>query len=77
MSDAVHHPAHYTRGTIETIDYIRDTLTREEFTGFCIGNSLKYLSRWRHKGGLEDLEKARVYLGWAIEQKTEAQEVAE
>lgn len=70
MSDAVRQPKHYTQGETETIDYIRGTLSREEFTGYCIGNSLKYLSRWRHKGGLEDLEKACVYLGWAIERET-------
>jgi len=70
MSDAVDHPKHYTQGAIETIDYIRDTLSREEFTGYCIGNCLKYLSRWRHKGGIEDLEKASVYLAWAIERET-------
>ena len=23
--------------------------------------------RWEHKGGVEDLRKAQVYLGWAIE----------
>jgi ABC-type transporter Mla subunit MlaD len=56
-------------GGIETIDYIRDTLTREEFVGYCIGNSLKYHSRWRHKGGVEDLKKARRYLVWAIERE--------
>lgn len=67
MSDNVRHPAHYTEGrNIEPIDYIRDTLTQEEFEGYCVGNVLKYLSRWRKKGGVEDLEKAKVYLDWAI-----------
>ncbi|MCG6868886.1 MAG: DUF3310 domain-containing protein [Gammaproteobacteria bacterium] len=50
MNDAVYEPAHYTQGEIDTIDYIRDTLTGEGFTGYCTGNALKYLSRWRHKG---------------------------
>jgi hypothetical protein len=57
-------------GKIECIDYLRDKLTPEEFTGFCIGNVLKYVSRWRKKDGLQDLEKAQVYLGWAIENET-------
>ena len=65
--DAVEHPSHYTYGDIEVIDYIRDKLTPHEFTGYCIGNVIKYISRWRHKGGLEDLKKAQVYLTWAIE----------
>ena len=57
-------------GKIECIDYLRDKLTPEEFTGFCIGNVMKYVSRWRKKDGVQDLEKAQVYLGWAIENET-------
>ena len=64
--DAVKAPVHYV-GKIECINYLRDKLTPEEFTGFCIGNVLKYTSRWRKKDGLQDLKKAAVYLGWAIE----------
>lgn len=30
--------------------------------GFCEGNAIKYLCRWRSKGGLEDLKKARTYI---------------
>lgn len=69
--DMVNHPSHY-EGEIEVIDYLRDKLTQEEFTGFCTANSIKYLSRWRKKGGVEDLLKAQVYLGWAIEHEVEA-----
>lgn len=29
-------------------------------------HALKYLIRADHKGGVEDLEKARVYLNWEI-----------
>lgn len=65
--DNVNHPNHYTTGDIEVIDYIRDKLDAIGFIGYCIGNVLKYVSRWQHKGGVEDLEKAQVYLGWAIE----------
>lgn len=57
MADNVNHPAHYTTGEIEVIDYIQDKLTPEQFEGYCIGNVLKYISRYRHKGGLEDLKK--------------------
>ena len=66
-SDNVSHPAHYTFGDIEVINYIRDKLTPTEFQGYCVGNVLKYVSRWRHKGGAEDLKKAQNYLGWAID----------
>lgn len=69
--DSVNHPTHYADKQIEVIDYIRDTLTEEGFVDYCIGNVIKYVSRWRKKGGKEDLEKARVYLEWAIEKEGE------
>lgn len=66
-TDNVSHPSHYTFGDIEVIDYIKDKLTPTEFQGYCEGNVLKYVSRWRHKGGVEDLKKAWTYLGWMID----------
>ena len=66
-SDNVDHPSHYTQGGIECIDAIRAALTPEEFRGMCKGNALKYIWRERHKGGIEDLKKARWYLGKIIE----------
>ena len=65
-NDPVNSPGHYV-GKIECIDYLRDKLTPAEFTGFCMGNVLKYCSRWRKKDGVQDLHKAMVYLKWAIE----------
>jgi hypothetical protein len=35
--------------------------------GFLDGNALKYISRWRKKGGIEDLKKAIHYLEKQIE----------
>lgn len=71
-SDAVNHPSHYTDGQIEVIDYIRDKLKKEQFVGYCLGNVLKYVSRYDKKGApAEDLKKARVYLVWAIERLEE------
>jgi len=66
ISDNVNKPSHYL-GKIETIDYIKDKLTPEQFEGYCIGNVHKYISRYKKKNGLEDLKKAQVYLNWAIE----------
>ncbi|WP_244943844.1 DUF3310 domain-containing protein [Siminovitchia fortis] len=66
-ADLVNSPAHYTEGEIEVIDYIKDKLTADQFVGYCLGNVLKYVSRHRLKGGKVDLEKASVYLNWAIE----------
>ena len=67
IDDRVNHPSHYTFGDIEVIDYIRDKLTPEAFEGYCMGNVLKYCSRYTHKNGVEDLKKAKVYLDCAIE----------
>lgn len=71
MADMVHSPSHYADKQIEVIDYIRDTLTPEGYVDYCLGNVIKYVSRWRKKGGVEDLDKAAVYLGWAIQQARE------
>lgn len=62
--------AHYCQGDIETIDYIRDQLTPEQYEGYLRGQVIKYISRYPHKGGVDDLYKAQTYLGWLIELKT-------
>lgn len=66
FSDNVNHPNHY-QGDIETIDYIKDKLTDEEFRGFVKGNVLKYVSREGLKNGDEDLKKSDWYLNELIE----------
>jgi hypothetical protein len=70
LSDSVRHPKHYElEGLegIESIDIIKSVLGSYKFEGFCRGNVLKYVIRADHKGGLEDLRKAQVYLGWEID----------
>ena len=68
MNDKVYHPSHYTSGDIEVIDYIRDKLKPEQFVGYCLGNVIKYVSRYDKKGSpAEDLQKAKVYLEWAVD----------
>lgn len=66
-NNAVNHPPHYNAGGIECIDAIRAALGEAGFEGFCVGNAIKYLWRWKHKGGVVDLEKARWYLDKLIE----------
>lgn len=39
--------------------------------GFLEGNIIKYISRYRSKGGLVDLYKARHYLDKLIEEETQ------
>lgn len=67
--DNVNHPGHYCQGGIECIKAIEASMTPEEFQGYCKGNVMKYIWRFREKNGLEDLKKAQVYLGWMIESK--------
>lgn len=58
VDDKVNSPAHYTRGGIETIDFIE-----AKELNFRLGNAVKYIARAGHKGdALEDLRKARWYL---------------
>lgn len=66
MNDTVNHPSHYTSGGIECIEAIKASMTADGFQGYCKGNIIKYIWRWRNKGGVEDLKKARVYLDWLI-----------
>ena len=66
MTDAVQHPSHYTQGGIECIDAIKASMTADGFCDYCKCNIIKYIWRWRDKGGVEDLRKASVYLDWLI-----------
>jgi hypothetical protein len=62
-TDTVNHPAHYTVGGVETIDFIE-----AKGLGYHLGNVIKYVTRADHKGQkLEDLRKAQWYLTRAIE----------
>ena len=63
----VEHPAHYTSGGIECIEAIKASMGTDSFQDYCKGNIIKYIWRWRSKGGVEDLKKARVYLDWLIQ----------
>lgn len=62
----VNHPPHYTTGSIECIEAIEASMTREGFHAYCKGNVMKYIWRYEHKGGVESLEKARWYLNCMI-----------
>lgn len=61
MNDPIN-PDHYkVPGGIETIDYMRQTLTPEEFRGAMKFNVLKYVLRAEKKNGIEDYKKAAWY----------------
>jgi hypothetical protein len=58
--------AHYKQFRYETWDVILDW-----GLGYLDGNAVKYLSRWRHKNGIEDLKKARHYIDKLLETEME------
>lgn len=60
--DNVNRPSHYASGDIECIDAIRAQMSKEEYQGYLRGNVVKYMWRWRDKGGVESLRKAKWYL---------------
>ena len=53
---------HYVGKAVQPWDAMQAWMPREAFIGFLEGNVIKYLARWRGKGGLQDLHKAAHYL---------------
>ena len=72
VPDNINHPPHYNQSgikcacgrQIECID-----VTRHK--NFNVGNIIKYLWRFEHKNGLEDLKKALWYLNDEIQRMEE------
>jgi len=52
---------HYKDLKIQPIEYIH-----ANNLGYCEANVVKYISRWRSKGGLQDLEKVKHYVDLLI-----------
>lgn len=66
-NDIVNHPEHYTYGAIECIDVIKAvTVDLIGIDAVCTAQVVKYIWRWKHKNGVEDLKKARWYLDYLI-----------
>jgi hypothetical protein len=53
---------HYRRFAIQPVEFIH-----RNGLGYIEGNCIKYLCRWREKGGLQDLEKVKHYIDLLIE----------
>lgn len=64
--------SHYKDLKIQPIEYIH-----ANGIPFAEGSVIKYVSRWRSKGGVKDLEKARHFLDLLIELETKAQGAAQ
>lgn len=69
LYDSVHKPSHYTEGR----KYEPRKVIHDWGLNFNLGNAVKYISRAGRKGPmLEDLEKAKQYLEFEIEELKEA-----
>ena len=62
--DVVKKPKGYNQGNIEVWDFIID-----QKLDYLEGNIVKYVCRYKHKNGLEDLNKAKAYLDKLIKEK--------
>ena len=59
---------HYTRQKIQPITYIW-----ANGLGFSEGNVVKYVTRWKYKGGIKDLKKAHHHIALLIEEAERAE----
>lgn len=59
---------HYKKQAIQPVEYIH-----ANGIGFFEGNVIKYVTRWRDKGGIKDLEKAKHYIDLLIELESRKQ----
>jgi len=55
---------HYKDMTIQPIDFIL-----KNKLGFCEGNIIKYVCRYKNKNGIQDLQKAKQYIDFLIEEE--------
>ena len=68
--EAITSPSHYkVCEGLDVVDMIRAVLTPEQFSGYCLGNVIKYRMRAGKKtmSPMEDLGKAHVYETWLAE----------
>lgn len=60
---------HYKTKTIQPVEYVH-----ANNLGYCEGNVVKYITRWKNKNGILDLQKARHYIDLLIQLETKKQE---
>lgn len=64
--DPVNHPAHYADTcSLECIQVMELTFGTKAVIDFCTCNAFKYLWRYKHKNGKQDLDKAKWYISKA------------
>jgi len=64
-------PKHYTKMKMQPIEFII-----KNDIGFCEGNIIKYVCRYKEKDGIKDLEKAKEYIQFLINKEKEKQNEA-
>lgn len=70
--ERVNHPDHYNAGGVECIDALDSaTAGLEGIEAFDTANAIKYLWRWKHKNGIEDLKKAIWYIQHLVDKLSE------
>lgn len=69
--DNVNHPSHYQSKYGLEAKYVIEAFTDglNGYDAFCAGNAIKYILRWNHKNGKEDLRKAKWYIDELLKEK--------
>lgn len=67
FSGSVNEPAHYKANDKQLWDVMKDMVPPDQYVGYLKLNIIKYLHRYKDKGGKESLEKARAYLNKLID----------
>ena len=62
-NDAVNHPSHYCKGSMEFWDAMKELLTRDEYIGALKYNAMKYIYRCPDKdNAIQDLDKSIAFI---------------
>lgn len=78
QNDPVNHPNHYCQNGLESIDVIKAfTSDLNGVEAFCAGNAIKYILRFNHKNGEQDLDKAIWYINRLKEEKYHDKDLVE
>ena len=62
--------SHYKDMTIQPIEYIH-----KNGLGFCEGNIVKYITRWKTKNGIDDLKKVIHYAELLIQMENALEDI--
>ena len=76
VGDNVNSPSHYNQGGIECVDAMKACVSGlNEMEAVCTFHALKYLWRWKHKNGAEDIRKCIWWLERLLKELDDEQPV--